>query len=261
MNTLFKKYKNEIITCNPSEPFSPELCLHSDDQVSVFYAPFDYIKEGAKIVICGITPGSTQATEALNVAKSGLINHESDAEIIKKAKGKASFKSFRNSLSKMMDEIGLNHKFGIESCISLFDDNCTLMHPTSALRYPVITAKGDLYNGSPNPLKNAYLIKIQDSMLKEEIELLGPDCLWLGLGKATNIILDRQVKNGVLLEKQFLRGFPHAAGSNNERIKYFIGEKPAALCSKKVDTQKMDFDKSLLITKVSKLPAFSQPVL
>jgi hypothetical protein len=37
----------------------PEFRLHQDSQLEVYYAPFDYVNQSAKVVILGITPGWT----------------------------------------------------------------------------------------------------------------------------------------------------------------------------------------------------------
>lgn len=47
-------------THNFSHPLPAELLLASEGDLQTFYAPFDHINLGARIVVCGITPGLQQ---------------------------------------------------------------------------------------------------------------------------------------------------------------------------------------------------------
>ena len=47
--------------------------LEKEGKISIYYAPFEYVNENAKIVLVGITPGLQQAVNALNTAKIGLV--------------------------------------------------------------------------------------------------------------------------------------------------------------------------------------------
>jgi hypothetical protein len=49
-----------------------ELWLWGDEQIGLFYAPFDYLELGATIAIVGVTPGPTQAFAAIRCAREGL---------------------------------------------------------------------------------------------------------------------------------------------------------------------------------------------
>ena len=45
-----------------------ELRLFADDRISVFYAPFDALNPGARVIVLGLTPGWQQAQIAFTVA-------------------------------------------------------------------------------------------------------------------------------------------------------------------------------------------------
>ena len=49
------------------------LLLNQSGELTVFYAPFDYIQRRARLVIVGITPGEQQARNALVEARRQLI--------------------------------------------------------------------------------------------------------------------------------------------------------------------------------------------
>lgn len=46
-----------------------ELLLASEGNLQTFYAPFDHVNSGARVVLCGITPGLQQASRALDEAR------------------------------------------------------------------------------------------------------------------------------------------------------------------------------------------------
>ena len=203
-NTL-KNFSKAVAECDPTVPWSNELKLYSDSKLSVYYAPFEHINTKAKVVICGITPGKTQSTQALETAKIGLIAESELVKIQEKAKQAASFKGFRKPLSAMLDLVGLNKKLNIETCNELFSSKADLVHYTSTIRYPVVLANGNNYNGTPKVCNHAFLQKMLDKYLAEEVTALGPDCLWIPLGKASTEGLEYLVDKGVLKPNQLFQ--------------------------------------------------------
>ncbi|CAH0525416.1 hypothetical protein [Vibrio hippocampi] len=248
--TTLHNLSSEVRHCNPESPFESALELYRDSKVNVHYAPFEHINRKAKIVLCGITPGKTQAIEALSIAKTHLISGSSIELAQEKAKAAASFKGLRDRLVEMLDLVGLNMRLGIDSSADLFGAKSDIVHYTSALRYPVTRDNGDNYNGAPKLESIDYLVSMLDTYLAEEIRAVGPDCLWLPLGKQADEALRYMVKTGHLKDAQLLSGLPHPSGSNQERIKYFLGKKAKAELSRKVNPDKMDANKAALIAKV-----------
>ncbi|SFE94183.1 hypothetical protein SAMN04487869_1272 [Marinobacter sp. DSM 26671] len=68
-----------------------ELLLSENGRYATYYAPFEFINESAKVVICGITPGIQQATIAIKAAQEGLGQSLPAEEVLKRAKHSASF--------------------------------------------------------------------------------------------------------------------------------------------------------------------------
>lgn len=245
-----QNFIQEVTGCNPTQPWSQELLLYRDNKLSVHYAPFEYINTTAKVVICGITPGKTQAKEALDIAKKGLISGSELSIIQKQAKQSASFKGFRKPLSAMLDMVGLNNRLDITTCDELFGIKADLVHYTSALRYPVVLANGANYNGTPKPINHPFLRTILDTYLAEEVETLGTDCLWIPLGKAATESLEYLISTGVMKPEQLLSGLPHPSGANAERVAYFLGNKSKSALSNKVNPDILDTAKNRLIEKI-----------
>lgn len=250
-NITLQTYADFIRTC----PFDAllhssmptELKITSTCDYDTFYAPFDYINQGAKIVIVGITPGQQQAANALKKSKEILSKGGTIEEAKKAAKVFASFSgAMRNNLVAMMDHIGLNKVLKIDSTADLFESRTNLVHFTSALRYPVFK-NGKNFNGSPLLLKEQV-----DAWFAEECKLL-KSAIYIPLGPNVSLVMDYLVKEGVVNETQVLTGLPHPSGANAERIKYFIGEKPKELLSKKTNPDKLDCSKQKLLLMINKL--------
>jgi len=164
-------------TLDFSNSLPAELLLTSEGNLQTFYAPFDHINTGARIVLCGITPGLQQASRALDEACKQLRQGASIEQAREAAKATASFAGpMRNNLVNMLDHVGVHTLLGIDSCARLFDTHRHLVHYTSALRYPVFV-DGLNYSGSPAMLSRSSLRRQVETHLAEEIRVLGPQCL------------------------------------------------------------------------------------
>jgi hypothetical protein len=221
-----------------------KLLIMAKGDNTTFYAPFDYINEGAQIVIVGITPGHQQAVNALVKAKEVLMSSGSIQEAKKQAKVFASFSgAMRNNLTAMMDKIGIHTKLGISSSSDLFEGKSDLVHFTSALRYPVFN-KGKNFNGSPLLLEDQLM-----SWFAEECKILRK-AIYIPLGPKVSSAMDEVVKKGILKPSQVLSGLPHPSGANAERIQYFLGKKDKERLSIKTNPRIIDDAKQSLIEKM-----------
>lgn len=250
----FEKFISTMMqsTISMSDKSLPQnLLLSSEGNLSVYYAPFDYINSQAKITICGITPGFQQAVLALNKVKEQLLTDATIDEAKKKAKETASFGgAMRNNLISMLDYIGVHKKLGIASSELLFTSHTHLVHYTSALRYPVFI-NGENYNGTPNMISNEFLRSHLDKYLIEEIQSLPENCLYVPLGPKVTEAFTHLAAKGVIKTMQVLDGIPHPSGANAERINYFLGKKKREDLSKKTNPMQIDEVKAKLLKKMA----------
>jgi hypothetical protein len=136
---MLEQYVNYI----KNNPFSlnqralgDELFIEQTGELSVYYAPFEYINKDAKIIICGITPGIKQAILALEEASKQLTRGSSIEATKKAAKNTASFGGpIRKNLIRLLDYIGLPPKLGITSCSDYLIQN--LISFTTPQRYAI----------------------------------------------------------------------------------------------------------------------------
>lgn len=235
------------------QALAQELLLSQDAGLQTFYAPFDYINTQAKITICGITPGFSQATKALEEARRLLCAGASIEEAKRKAKETASFAGgMRTNLVAMLDAIGLHHLLRLDSCARLFDTHTDLVHYTSALRYPVFI-NGANYNGVPSMLRSATLRMQVDSYLAEEVRALPGNCLYIPLGPKVGEAFEHLQHQGLIMADQVLAGLPHPSPASVERIHYFLGKKERAALSSKTNPDKLDAARQQLLAKVEAL--------
>ena len=110
------KFLNQIRSLkkiNKSTITNKNFLIKREDNIEIYYAPFDYINSKAKIMIVGITPGLQQMLQSFDA-----INH---GKSLKDVKDLSSFKgSMRTALIKYLDELKVNKTLKIKSCESLF---------------------------------------------------------------------------------------------------------------------------------------------
>ena len=256
-SSLFEKYRAAIETYRPTGQLPANLLVSEGPRgLSTWYAPFDHINIGARIVICGITPGIKQADAAIRAAAQALRADGDSLAAAKAAKETGSFAgTMRINLASMLDHIQINQLLNIGTCADLFGARRELVHYTSALRYPILK-NGANYSGDRDMVSEPYLWDQSKTRLDEEMRAL-PNAIWIPLGQSVTNVFERLSAEGVIPQHQVLFGLPHASGANAERIKYFIGQKPREALSNKVNPNLIDQRKSEILRQIERLAAHS----
>ncbi len=235
------------------EDLPKELLLSVNGRYTTYYAPFEFVNESAKVVICGITPGIQQATVAIKAAKEGIEQGLSATEVLRHAKHSASFAgAMRRNLAEMMDFIGLQHWLGIDSCGDLFQTRQDLVHFTSALRNPVLDQSQN-FSGGRAMISNSYLWDQIQTGLVAEIRSLPDDCVFIPLGQGVDAVFEKLASEGVIERNRVLSGLPHASGANAERIAYFCQRKERDQLSDKTNADKLDAAREGLLGQIAML--------
>ncbi|MCS4088969.1 uracil-DNA glycosylase family protein [Rhizobium sp. BK176] len=220
-------------------------------ELEVAYAPFDHVNGSARVVIVGITPGRTQMEAAINAAKSGYLMKLPEEKILERAKVHASFSGdMRPDLVALLDFIGMPRVLGVGSTNELWGRAASLVHFTSALRYPTFF-NGENYNGTPRVGSDPLLQRHVKAWFGAEVAALKDAIFVLLGGKVEDFVLPVLQAGGVP-DGRIIRGFFHPSGANRERVKYFLGTlgKPPSV---KVDREKTDRNREEIIAKVSAL--------
>ena len=257
INTSYAFRFADLITAHRSDTFLSgdmftNLMLHQENNLSVAWAPFDYIATNARLIVVGITPGRQQAENALRAFRQALGAGLSPDAALRRAKMTGSFSGpMRGSLVDMLDHIGAQRAFGVTTCAQLFEPEDELAHFTSALRHPVFV-NGENYNGAPNMRRHPFLCGMIETHLAEEARAL-PNALWLPLGPKPTEALKHLVDRGGLDRSRILEGLPHPSGANGERIAYFLGRKDKATLSAKTPPGAIDQARARLREQIADL--------
>ena len=220
--------------------------------LSVYYAPFEYVNPKARMTIVGITPGFTQTRNALLEANRQLRSGASaDAALIAAKQTGAFSGAMRNALIEMLDYCGLNRWLGISSATELFTSRRELLQTTSVLPFPVFVDGKD-YNGTPSMIKNPFLKQFLVEGSRKTL-VGGASHVYVPLGPKVSEALNYLSQQGLINASQILDGMPHPSGANAERIAYFLGRKPKAALSSKTNGDKIDQEKRELLKKVAAL--------
>ena len=201
------KFLNQIKSLkkiNKSTVTNKNFLIKREDNIEIYYAPFDYINSKAKIMIVGITPGLQQMLQSFEAVNEGRS--------LKEVKDLSSFKgSMRTTLIKYLDALNINKKLKIKSCESLFNINSKYLHSTSLIKYPVFD-KGRNYSGS-GLLKKKILLDFLEAHFVKELKKLDKTII-VPLGNTVSSTIDYLNNEFKLNLKCFLKGFPHPSGLN-----------------------------------------------
>lgn len=216
----FHLYKEKILTLSlplsESDLLVPTFLLEKDEnkKLEMYYTPFDYINEKARVVVAGITPGLHQMKKAYTTVIEN--KHLPDEDLLHQVKKRASFEgTMRKNLVGMLDELDLPQHLGISSSSELFSTASHLVYNTSILPHAVFF-NGQNFNGSrPNILRTEILLQSVKSTFMNDIARL-ENPLIIPLGVNVSSVLEFYCKN-----KPLLKGFPHPSGSNGHRHRQF----------------------------------------
>ena len=159
MNTyLIEKFASVLCDARPPEVRDPRLLMDTSCDVKIYYAPFEYINQSARIVLVGITPGPTQMVNANNEARRALQAGTSSEEVIRAAKSVGAFSGepLRSNLINQLNHWGFHKWLDLSDSADLFSTSRHLVQTTSLLRYPVFVKDND-YRGAPDMIKHPLL--------------------------------------------------------------------------------------------------------
>ncbi len=226
--------------------------MAEDGALSVYYAPFEWVNPQAKVVLVGITPGKSQAANALQEAQRALLSEASPAEVLRRGRASGAFSgAMRPNLVALLDEVGLQDWLGLKTCNDLFESRSNLLQTASVLQFPVYW-HGANYNGTPDPTKHPLLRTMVTEHFAKLCEQL-PAAVFVPLGPVPTKTLEWLSTRGAVSATRILTGLPHPSGANAERIQYFLGRKSRENLSAKTDPDKLDRAKAQLIKRISAL--------
>lgn len=224
---LFKERIQTLPSISEESLLSEQFLLEKDEkkQLEIYYAPFEFVNERAKVVIVGITPGLHQMKQSYSTVLNAKNQIDNEEDILSRVKNNSSFEGvMRKNLVQMLDELGLHDYLSLSSTIELFNEASNLVHTTSVITYPVFH-KGNNYSGStPNMLKTEILKKYITNQFATEFEQMDKPLI-IPLGAKVSNVFDYLVEQQILDPNLILGGFPHPSGANGGRKKQFEANK------------------------------------
>lgn len=223
----FDDFREAIASLPKSESIGRELLetepfvLDRSGSLQVVYAPFDYVNEGGRVMLVGVTPGWTQMHGSFVEARAGVEDGQDTDTILRRVKRTAAFSgSLRTNLVSMLDGIGIPEALGLGSSAELFTvQSESLKHATSAVRYPVFKA-GKNYTGSSPTIPDSALLAPYLDVLADEADQVA-QAIIVPLGKAVETALRWLIDAGRVDEARCLFGFPHPSGADAHRISQY----------------------------------------
>jgi len=206
-----------------AELISQRFLLFSDSGLDVYYVPFHHLNTSACVVLMGLTPGWTQMEEAFRAAKQGIAKGLEGEPLFHHIETTGSFSGpMRKNLVSMLDEIGLNRRLRIASCLDLFGARSELAHLTSAVSAPIFR-NGKNYRGYGPPLLQVRRLKewiIEN--LAVELRAV-PEAVIVPLGRVADEVIQflYKQKPPLISLDRCLTGFPHPSGANGHRKRDF----------------------------------------
>jgi hypothetical protein len=226
--------------------------MHSEGRLTVEYAPFEWINPQAQLIIVGITPGETQAVNALKEAQRQLSMGATEARAIEAAKRTGAFSGLmRPNLVAMLEEVNVHRWAGVTSCAQLFDGSATFLQTASVVQYPAYW-NGDNYNGQVAPQRSPVL---RELVLDHFVPMAKsvPDAHILALGDVVWETMQWLIERGHIEEGRVLGAMPHPSPANNAPIGRFLGRPPRSTNPPRFDTAKVDRMRQHLKTAVARL--------
>ncbi len=228
------------------------LTIEQEGPLRVVWAPFGFMRNGARVVLVGITPGRLQAERALSAFADAFAEGLGLEEAVERLKKTASFGGpLRANLVAMLDSIGLQEVLGLTTSADLFRNAGQNVHFTSVLHYPVFVNDAN-YSGTPDFLRIKMLRRWVNATLAEDTRRL-PDSLWIPLRPKPAKALRYLADQGLIDPLKILDGMPHPSGANAERIAFFLGRKPRAALSVKTSPDRIEKARLGLCTRVKAL--------
>src|SRR5260221_2415103 len=228
---VFAAFREVLAALPPSiceeDVLRDDLRLFDDGRVALYYAPFDYVNESARVILMGITPGRYQHWKACLVAREGIAAKLPDVDVLRRVKDAASFSGpMRKHLVTMLDGIGMSDALGLATSASLFDADAKHLFSTSAVSFPVFV-RGKNYTGAaPRLLEHHVLRNVAETFFADRVNRVR-GALIIPLGKVASDVAAHLAARGILDHRRLLVGFPHPSGANGHRAREYAENRDA----------------------------------
>ena len=205
------------------------LLIDRDGEVSIYYAPFEYVNPAAKVVLVGITPGPTQMANANRAAVEALAAGKPIDEVCRAAKDTGAFSGelLRGNLIRQLNHWQVHRWLGLDNAADLFSRSRSLVQTTSLLRFPVFVGKKP-YAGSPDMTRHPLLRRHLLEHFAREVDDL-PGAVFITLGPTVQRAMQWLIEQGRIPRHRVALGMLHPSPNCTYRINYLTGDRLGAV--------------------------------
>jgi hypothetical protein len=225
--TLLPAFRDFLLARGATAARSPEMRLAEGGGYTLFYTPFESVNAAARLVIVGITPGSTQVELSYAEAQRLLATGAPEGEVLLGAKTHAGFggSSMRPNLLRMLRHFRFADLLGIADPEELWGVAADLLHATSVV--PHAAFKGDaMFAGSfEEVLASPVLRESFERDFVASLPMLRQDALFVALGPTPLAALDHCAGRGLLHPRQVLGAFAHPSAGGGSQVPVYLGDK------------------------------------
>ncbi|MGD0103710.1 MAG: hypothetical protein ABSC06_06695 [Rhodopila sp.] len=214
------------------------MVLGRDGRYSLQYMPIEHSSTTAKLVIVGITPGTTQVGIAYGTVQQLLrsalgVRQLTEDEILSEVKRRAGFGGrMRPNLLRMLRHFKIGRLIGVPDEAELWEGRSDALHSTSIVPHAAFTTKKSadkMFSGSfDNILRSALLRECFERDFLPSLRTLPPDARFIALGPTPLDALDWCVNQRCIDSSRILGAFPHPSGSAGSQVDVYLGVKDAA---------------------------------
>lgn len=105
---LYKSHINNLPHVEKSTIMTDTFLLEKEEskQLSIYYAPFEYINNNARVVLVGISPGFAQMEKSFETVHQLSESNLQEEEVLQQVKNSSNFYGqTRTNLIQMLDEL------------------------------------------------------------------------------------------------------------------------------------------------------------
>jgi len=245
---LFARFRSLLAADGERLAGDPRMKLCHEGRYFLQYMPFEPSSLSAKLVLVGITPGTTQVGIAYGAVKSLLCppigtRPLSDAEILSEVKRRAGFGGpMRPNLLRMLRHFKIGRLIGVTDEAELWNGRADTLHSTSIVPHAAFTRNEKLgtkmFAGSFETILQSNLLRgCFERDFVTSLATLPSDALFIALGPTPLDALEWCAGRGFISQRRILGAFPHPSRQAGSQVDVFLGLKDPATLKPKDPTR------------------------
>lgn len=224
---MFTRFRSELETHGATALKRRTTLINMAGKDELFYTPFEHVNVGARLVLVGITPGTTQLELAYTEAQRLIRAGASDPEILLATKQIGAFggPSMRPNLIRMLKHFRFAQILRIRDEEDLWGSESRLLHATSVIPHAAFHAT-KMFAGSFSEVQATPIFwKCFLEDFVPTLKKVNSEALYIALGPTPLNALAWCVAENLLRGEQILGALAHPSTSGGSQVGYYLREK------------------------------------